>query len=606
MTDNITSYNRVKKELESFLLRATQKEKFPEVLLLRGAWGCGKSHVVDAVFNRSFGDVASGKIAGICKHIPFYKKGKNVNNFRYLYVSLFGKNSIEEIKYSLYLDCTSDSFIGSVAGDGAEEISNKLEHGKGAIASLSKIGLAYVGKKLLEGSIVCIDDIERKGDALRIKDVMGFISELKDKLKCSVILIMHDEKLSEEDEKILLEYKEKTVDMTLRLAPSAEDAVKLFISKVINVQYHDILARRCAELKITNLRCVQKIMRCVNLMDEHIKNVRPDGIDSILSSLVFLMWVHDLHAGNKENIPSLAYIKYRAAAIIDWDFLESKRVEDDEKKEIKRKWDAILSEYSFFWNEVQDAPLLHLVEHGFLDKDGLIAAIAVMQDVLKRASLYQKYSEAWELYHANFQPNEDEVLTAIYDSTLKAIHLLKAGEVHSAVNLLRVCGKNDQANEIVNAFVAARKDDHEFLKHEAEWRQFEDYRDIDFKAVIDQMQNDRIQRDEDSWTIEGIVDKFIAQAGWNNEYEPYLAERTVEEYKRYLLSIIDGLHEKGRALLFWKKISNPNEKQQEITRKVEQALREIGNISPLQNERLGKFSLRQDQKVEISASEPVS
>ena len=40
----------------------------------------------------------------------------------------------------------------------------------------------------LNGTIICIDDLERKGKGLEIKDILGLVSLLKEQKKCKVVL----------------------------------------------------------------------------------------------------------------------------------------------------------------------------------------------------------------------------------------------------------------------------------------------------------------------------------------------------------------------------------------------------------------------------------
>ena len=45
--------------------------------------------------------------------------------------------------------------------------------------------------------IVCIDDLERSGADLNIKDVFGLVSYLKEQRGCKVVLLLNDEELSD-------------------------------------------------------------------------------------------------------------------------------------------------------------------------------------------------------------------------------------------------------------------------------------------------------------------------------------------------------------------------------------------------------------------------
>jgi hypothetical protein len=61
---------------------------------------------------------------------------------------------------------------------------------------------------VIENVIVCFDDFERISDKLKLKDVLGLISELKEQKKCTVVLILNKKELKDED---LSKYKDKIV-----------------------------------------------------------------------------------------------------------------------------------------------------------------------------------------------------------------------------------------------------------------------------------------------------------------------------------------------------------------------------------------------------------
>ena len=66
--------------------------------------------------------------------------------------------------------------------------------------SLVRVGnstLKAVITSLPSDTIICMDDLERRGKNLSPKDVMGLISHLKEQKKCKVVLILNDEKLEE-------------------------------------------------------------------------------------------------------------------------------------------------------------------------------------------------------------------------------------------------------------------------------------------------------------------------------------------------------------------------------------------------------------------------
>ncbi len=127
---------------------------------------------------------------------------------RYSYVLLFGIDSLDDFKYSIFLNTVD---VISVVGeqDAENKRNSLLARAKGwskTVLSLQRV--SAVKDKLgdisalwfpsVKQTIVCIDDIERHGDNLSIKDVLGLVSYLKEQKQCKIILILNDEQLDDE------------------------------------------------------------------------------------------------------------------------------------------------------------------------------------------------------------------------------------------------------------------------------------------------------------------------------------------------------------------------------------------------------------------------
>ena len=152
----------VKREINRFLECET-----PEVLAIRGAWGVGKTFA----WNR------------------FIEEAKNKNRIvlkKYSYVSLFGINSLETFKFSIFEQVIDRSLIGTHPGletfkSSADSIlgsfGRKYIHLFRGVPFIRNItpALESVSFLSLKKILVCIDDLERKGSNLRVKDILGLI-----------------------------------------------------------------------------------------------------------------------------------------------------------------------------------------------------------------------------------------------------------------------------------------------------------------------------------------------------------------------------------------------------------------------------------------------
>ena len=103
--------------------------------------------------------------------------------------------------------------------------------------------------------IICIDDLERRGKDLRLKDVFGLISFLREQRGCEVVLLLNDEKL-EDSKKDFDTLFEKVIDVKLVFAPTAAEALDIAIEKKDEVA--KLHRGNCESLGISNIRVIKK------------------------------------------------------------------------------------------------------------------------------------------------------------------------------------------------------------------------------------------------------------------------------------------------------------------------------------------------------------
>ena len=122
-------------------------------IALNGKWGVGKTFFWNQLIEEKF---SAKKTA---------------------YISLFGVETIQQIKNDLLLQIyTQNGFV--------KKIKDKVGSFKLYGMDIS-LALSWFEKKDFENVIVCFDDFERISDKLKLKDVLGLISELKEQKKCN-------------------------------------------------------------------------------------------------------------------------------------------------------------------------------------------------------------------------------------------------------------------------------------------------------------------------------------------------------------------------------------------------------------------------------------
>jgi len=123
--------------------------------------------------------------------------------------------------------------------------------------------------------IVCIDDLERKGDTLKIKDVLGLVSFLKEERRCKVVVILNDGAFEESEKEDFATYFEKTVDTHVQFTPTPTECAQIALPT--ESKRHVTMRRFCEALQISNIRVVKRIERMVALVEDALPNASEPG-----------------------------------------------------------------------------------------------------------------------------------------------------------------------------------------------------------------------------------------------------------------------------------------------------------------------------------------
>jgi len=421
----------VKKELFQFLSSAV-----PEVLCIKGPWGVGKTYLwkkclVDASSRN--GGIAVGRCA---------------------YVSLFGVNSLEELKYSIFENTVKPEQIA--AGASLDTLKAVVESTEGLgrrhawllnLFPLTRNALAGAAPGLfltVRNQIVCIDDLERKGNKLDAGDVLGLASFLKEERNCKVVLLLNDEALEQGDRQKFATYLEKVVDETLTFSPSTKEAVQIALAgkDIISTR----IAENCTALGISNIRVIKKSDRMV----QSIKPLLADFDDEVMriatASLALFCWSHF----QPNEAPTLSFLTERKAKSRYGESVE----ETLSPKEAA--WNALLDSYGYVWTDDFDLVLIDGVKDGYFNPDKTKKAGKELHDKVLASKASNSFSLAWDKYHNSFDDNQDDVLDTMFAAFMADIPQIDPLNMNGTIVLFKQLGRNAQAVEMIEAYVAKR------------------------------------------------------------------------------------------------------------------------------------------------------
>lgn len=238
-------------------------------ILLTGDWGAGKTHLIK----------------------------NNLQPYTYIYVSLFGLSSLDDIYASVYNAMHPRK--GKI-----KSLTNNLKDAEIGFSGFT-IGLGNMTKGLAnsimrenveKNKVIVFDDLERS--CIKSEQILGAINKYVEHHGCRVIAIAHDEKLGSK----LTETKEKTIGLSLRVTPDIPNTFKTFtadfrfttLKSIFEEKFIAIfIASGCKSLRILK-HTLEDCVRLLDGLDNEIKENR-EAIIAVLS--IFLAFDIEVRIG---------------------------------------------------------------------------------------------------------------------------------------------------------------------------------------------------------------------------------------------------------------------------------------------------------------------
>ena len=536
----------------------------PEAICISGHWGVGKTYA----WNRFLKDVQTAKKIAL----P-----------RYSYVSLFGINSLDELKYSVFENSVSSSQIGVEPSLETLQSNTKAtaeRFGRKSLWFVQQIPLVknYVGGLgpvwflSVKSTIICIDDIERRGKGLTVRDVMGLASHLKEHKSCKIVLILNDDGL-EEDKKEFETYYEKVVDSTLRFAPTAQECARIALAG--NTLIDQLQTANCVTLGISNIRLVKKIERAIRTIEPLLKPYDGQVLKQAAQSLTLFAW--SLY--ERKKAPPIDYLmKHNAAQYL---------LPKGEKaiSENEAAWNALLEAYHFTNMDEFDLVL----RDGYFDTEAIQKHAAALDKTIKATTRNNSFSQAWRLFHDSLENNEKEVLDGIYSSFISNIQSIAPMNLDGTVRLFKELGRAEQAAEMIKTYMDAHSDDQKLFDLQ-NYPFTDNIRDPDVIRAF----NEKFATFKDERNPAEVL--LSVGQGWNSEDLSLLATLPADDYYAiFKKSDPESLPKLINNGLQFDRIENATPPMKEISRRVREALKRIAEESRINARRMAKYGITLEQ-----------
>ena len=358
-------------------------------IALNGKWGVGKTFFWNQLIEEKF---SAKKTA---------------------YISLFGVETIQQIKNDLLLQIyTQNGFV--------KKIKDKVGSFKLYGMDIS-LALSWFEKKDFENVIVCFDDFERISDKLKLKDVLGLISELKEQKKCTVVLILNKDELREDD---LSKYKDKIVDYDFNYEPTVAESFSLIKDNLKSFKAYPL--DYFQKYKINNIRIMKRVINALNdyaCFEESLKDFK------------------DIEKELVENILEISTINALKLSV-DFEKLSKYSMQnylDKKNKEKNEDYDQLLKYINFgysgyFYMSDITYNVVDYIKNSIVDKDSLQQSINERIKKQKYSSIEEQIRKCTHKarYDLNYPYNQyTEDLSAILESNKETLT-----EIISADNFL--------------------------------------------------------------------------------------------------------------------------------------------------------------------------
>ncbi|MYL14906.1 MAG: hypothetical protein F4008_14290, partial [Gammaproteobacteria bacterium] len=376
-------------QLEEQLLRFLKSDS-PGSFALWGNWGVGKTFTW-----KKYIQCAS-------------EKDQLTYSNNYSYVSLFGVNSLEELKFQIFQNQIPGEFIGR-----EDEINEKkMESTKNIFTKGKKFGGLFLDPAVtkfanvirsaayltVNKALICIDDIERKGNGLTINDTMGLISQLTEEKNCKVVLIYNSGVLQGEDKTEYDNYREKVIDIEFEYKPSTKECCAVAFSQ--QTTFKDELTMNCIKLEVDNIRILRRIANFTAYLEPLLEGYHPGLIKTCLNTLCLYAWCYYSNDGLS---PNYTFVKKRPYGLTAEGGTEEDKVQ-------KARWSSYLQSYKYNWGFEVNSQVAKLIESGSLDQHQFRLHADRENERIQENYGRSNFFSAFDLFFGSFEDNEDAVV----------------------------------------------------------------------------------------------------------------------------------------------------------------------------------------------------
>lgn len=553
------------------------------VLVIKGAWGVGKTYFWD-------------------NYIEARIKNKSLQQIAYSYVSLFGKASLPDIRASVFQSAKSIATQENIRHKFDEELESSTgllkltpwvreatekARGKapfiGWLTNLARSTpftdkysgiIASLEYSLVKDYIICFDDLERKGAALSIREVMGLADELARRKSCKVILIFNDNSFSDEKDKHEFEaYREKVVDAELNYSPTHKQNLGclLPVEHPLFIKIEHLIEI----LDVKNIRVLKKLIRLIEAFWPDLENSDEWIVDDFINHATILCWSYYM----RDAALPFFFVKAKLEEGPWGSYFNTK---EEEISPEEKRYREITSRIKLL-PSVFDKHIIYFLERGYANSEEVRAEIVELAQKVDVQRAHNELSQVWNKYTDTFAENQQEIISSFKSVIDSHIDKIGVGEFSSALDMLAEFGED--VTPYIDRYIGL----HSSALASMDRHDFSISRRISHKPLLDRIKE--VQAERSSLDIDQIAMKIAVHRGWNPEDIDFLTSISSDEIYEWIKGNPADLPTKLRGgLLFFGNLQGGNpedtKKYSHIYENVTAAMRRLASDSPLNKRRL--------------------
>lgn len=391
-----------------------------KTVTLKGPWGCGKTH-----FWKEY----------VCKT-------KAIREKKISYISLFDVSSIKEVKSKLIVSSLVKdtngwrTHIKSILAAAREQF-GKIPYLGSFLTNEATLGA--IEDLYLKDFLICIDDIERRSSNLEIRQVLGFISVLRENRNCRVVLIVNEEQLGDSDREVLNQYRDKIIDMELFYSPTVQENAEIAFP---NHELKEELLRLFEQADINNIRIMQKTIWRLERLYKVIPQQYEEARKEIGLQLAILCSLHYSEDGRVDI--------NKIQGLQSWHHLLPQRDPQDENVLIEKRLELLGWNYPEYADVLGDAVL-----HESFHVKNIQETAEKVQKSYQDAVSYAEIEQPFEKFRSNFQGDINEIqneLHRLLDNRMKEMSWNQLGQM---LSLLKDLGSGPAVAEYQKKWIIA-------------------------------------------------------------------------------------------------------------------------------------------------------